>query len=61
MAYKEILKINNGLGKELITFLADTIADIENIPTTVVIGSTINCLENKKKYVLSTTRDWTEQ
>lgn len=61
MAHKASLKLNNGIGEYVITFLADTIADIADITTEVAIGSMIICLENKKKYILSTTRVWTEQ
>ena len=42
-------------------FLVDTIAEIDDVSTTVAIGSSIICLENKKTYILSTTREWIEQ
>lgn len=61
MASKGILKTNNGLGEYLITFLVDNIVDIDDLSTDVAIGSTVICIENKKKYVLSTTRVWTIQ
>lgn len=61
MASKVILKTDSGLGDYLFTILVDTVADIDDITTEVAIGSNIICLENKKDYVLSTTRVWTEQ
>lgn len=61
MASKLIQKINNGLGEEIVTFLAESIADIATVSTEVAVGSNIICLENKKKYILSTTRVWTIQ
>lgn len=58
MASKPIFKLNNGAGEYIITFLADTIADIDEIQTDVAIGSKIICLENKAHYILSTDRIW---
>lgn len=61
MAFKALSKLNNGLGDYIVVFLADTIADIEEITTEVAVGSFIICLENNKKYILSTDKVWTEQ
>jgi hypothetical protein len=60
MASKAIYTINNGLGKLLVSFVADTIADIALLPTNVAAGSDASCLENKKKYILSVTKVWTQ-
>lgn len=57
---KEIRRENNGLGEYLVYFLVDAITDIADVSTKVAIGSQILCLENKKTYVLSTVRVWTE-
>lgn len=61
MASKAVLKLNDGIGDNLMVFLVDTIAEIDDVSTTVAIGSSIICLENKKTYILSTTREWIEQ
>lgn len=61
MAHAVVSRTNNGLGDYIVVFLADTILDVADITTEVAIGSMIICLENKKKYILSTTRVWIEQ
>lgn len=61
MAHKCIFKVNNGLDEYLLTFVADTLADLTNIPTNSPVGSTVICLENSKTYVLSVAKVWTEQ
>jgi hypothetical protein len=60
MARKAIYTVNNGLGELLVSFVADTIADIALLPTNVAVGSDATCIENKKKYILSTVKVWTQ-
>lgn len=61
MAYAIASKTNNGLGDYIVVFIADTILDVEDITTEVAVGSVILCLENSKKYILSTDKIWTIQ
>jgi len=61
MAFSVVSRTNNGLGDYIVVFLADTILDVEDITTEVAVGSVILCLENSKKYILSTDKIWTIQ
>lgn len=61
MAIKEIRQENNGLGELLQEFVCDFISDLVDMPTAihgVVSGSTVLCLENKTKYMLSVEDIW---
>lgn len=61
MAHAVVSRTNNGLGDYIVVFLADEIADVADITTEVAVGSVILCLENNKKYILSTDKIWTIQ
>lgn len=61
MAIKEIKRLNNGLGeyvREFICDLTSDLADMPNATNNVAIGSTVLCLENKTKYILSVGDIW---
>lgn len=63
MAIKKIRQENNGLGELLQEFVCDFISDLVDMPTAihgVVSGSTVLCLENKTKYMLSNSDEWLE-
>lgn len=63
MAIKEIKRLNNGLGEYVREFICDLASDLADMPkaiNSVAIGSTVLCLENKTKYMLSNSDEWLE-
>lgn len=61
MAIKEIKRLNNGLGEYVREFICDLASDLADMPkaiNSVAIGSTVLCLENKTKYMLSVGDIW---
>lgn len=63
MAIKRTLKLNNGLGEFIEHFICDEVTDLDDLPGLedgTISGSTVLCLENKKKYMLSVAGEWKE-
>lgn len=56
MAFVELIQVNNNTAAK--KFIADTEADIANLPTNVYAGSTALCVETSDVYVINTQGVW---
>lgn len=59
MAYR-VYKQNDNISAYVTEFVADTEADIANLPTTVYPGSTCIVAENAKVFILNASKQWVE-
>ena len=57
-----ITQNGNHIQQGIKEFAADAVSDIESAPTEgIAIGSEIFCIENSKRYVLSSEKVWKEK
>lgn len=55
-----LYKQNDNIQTYVTEFVADTEADIANLPTTVYPGSTCIVAESSKVYILNASKQWVE-
>ncbi len=59
MAYRVTVNGNN-IQSSVVEIIADTLSDIEDLPTDVGVGSDCICLENSSVYMLGNDLVWHE-